>query len=304
MDEHSLGSHRLGPHVVGQRVVIRHLLSDGRASDVLGTCLSWTDTDVVVDRDQPGSGETGPLRIPVATIVTGKPVPPRASVRSRVSAREVEGRTTTPWRDLETADVGEWTLRATRRPEGARQHRPNSLLAMGDPGTTAEQVTSQAVDFYTARGRTPLAQAVVGSEEESTLLRAGWQPLASGAGHCQLASVARALRATRARGQRDAPPEATYSEQDGRLGLALGGTLARGHAVVDGDWVGIHDVYVLPDRRRAGLGTAVMAELLDWGASLGATTAWLHVETGCTAAVALYDQLGFRTHHTYGFLTR
>ncbi|MGH3335243.1 MAG: GNAT family N-acetyltransferase [Nocardioides sp.] len=46
-----------------------------------------------------------------------------------------------------------------------------------------------------------------------------------------------------------------------------------------------------------------MVELLDWGASLGATTAWLHVETHNAGAIVLYEGLGFRTHHTARYLS-
>ena len=46
----------------------------------------------------------------------------------------------------------------------------------------------------------------------------------------------------------------------------------------------------------------MLAEVLDWGASLGATTALLHVETDNAAANALYAQHGFATHHTNRYL--
>ena len=75
-----VGRHRLGPHVVGQRVVVRYRLPDGRATDVLGTCTAWGDDVAVVETGR------GTVEIRVADIVTGKPVPPRASVRARVPA--------------------------------------------------------------------------------------------------------------------------------------------------------------------------------------------------------------------------
>ena len=84
----------LGPHVVGERVVVRRLLrgetgpTGGPAFiDLLGTCLSWGDGECVV---APESGE--PVRIALADIVSGKPVPPRPSVRHRVPTREAEVR--------------------------------------------------------------------------------------------------------------------------------------------------------------------------------------------------------------------
>ena len=47
---------------------------------------------------------------------------------------------------------------------------------------------------------------------------------------------------------------------------------------------------------------ALIAVLLEWGAEQGATTAWLHVETRNAPAQALYESLGFRTHHTMTYL--
>ncbi len=73
----------LGPHVVGRRVVLRRVLRDetgpsgGPAmTDLLGVCTAWDDDAGVV---QPESGP--PVRIALADIVSGKPVPPRPERR-------------------------------------------------------------------------------------------------------------------------------------------------------------------------------------------------------------------------------
>ena len=47
----------------------------------------------------------------------------------------------------------------------------------------------------------------------------------------------------------------------------------------------------------------MLAELLDWGASRGARTAWLHVESDNAPGLGLYEGLGFRTHHLNRYLT-
>ncbi len=72
--------------------------------------------------------------------------------------------------------------------------------------------------------------------------------------------------------------------------------------MLSGDWLLVESVAVDEGQRRRGLATAVLAELLDWGASLGATTALLHVETVNAGAIALYEQHGFVTHHTNRYL--
>ena len=72
--------------------------------------------------------------------------------------------------------------------------------------------------------------------------------------------------------------------------------------MLSGDWLLVEGLEVDPAHRRRGLATAVLAEVLDWGASQGARTALLHVETANTGAAALYDRLGFRTHHTNRYL--
>jgi ribosomal protein S18 acetylase RimI-like enzyme len=45
-----------------------------------------------------------------------------------------------------------------------------------------------------------------------------------------------------------------------------------------------------------------MAALVGWGAERGATTAYLQVLADNAPALALYDRLGFATHHAYRYL--
>ncbi|MGC4744366.1 GNAT family N-acetyltransferase [Micromonospora sp. DT201] len=84
---------------------------------------------------------------------------------------------------------------------------------------------------------------------------------------------------------------------DGTL-VAIG----RGTVTGQGRWLGLSLIEVLPAARRQGLARRVVHELAGWGVSLGASHAFLQVEQHNAAAVALYQRLGFTTHHTY--LTR
>ena len=82
-------------------------------TDVLGICTSWRDGVCTV---QPDTGAR--VAIPLADIVTGKPVPPRASVRQRVPAREAERNSLPRGALVERVPLGEWELRTVPAPVG------------------------------------------------------------------------------------------------------------------------------------------------------------------------------------------
>ena len=113
-----------------------------------------------------------------------------------------------------------------------------------------------------------------------------------------LAGVASAVRGLAA-----APPVDPEVLEDGdRLTVRLLDGAASGQASLDGDWLCLHSLHVAADHRRRGVASSILAELLDWGASRGARTAWLHVESDNEAGSALYERLGFRTHHLNRYL--
>ncbi|WP_210438540.1 GNAT family N-acetyltransferase [Nocardioides xinjiangensis] len=288
------GMHSLGPHVVGRRVVVRHLLPDGRATDVLGTCTAWGEASLTVEREG-----HGPVVIALADVVTGKPVPPRASVRGRVSARECEEHVSALWASSTTEPLGAWLLRAAPPHRGRLRRRGNSALAMEEPGIGWADAVWRVREFYTALEQTPLVQVQLGSAVEATLAGLGFTPMGDGDSHAQLASVPRALRSLR--GAAPGVPVELDEAADRATAAAAGGT-ATGTGVLSGDWLLVEGLVVDPAHRRRGLATAVLAELLDWGASRGARTAMLHVETANDAARALYERHGFVTHHTNRYL--
>lgn len=305
-EPHDLGTRVLGPHVVGRRVVVRRVVpgefgpTGGPAlTDVLGVCVSWTDDACVV---QPESGP--PITIPLGLIVSGKPVPPRPSVRQRVSVRDAESHVLSLFPGIEVEPLGDWLLRNDPAPIGRPRRRANSCLAMGDPGLPFTDADRAIREFYAARARPVLAQVEVGSPVESEFVNSGWRPLGDGDAHFQLASLARVRRALRARAPE---PLACSLEVDGDRARAVlvqeGEVIAEGSVALDGDWLGLHDVSVAPSHRRRGFAHGVLDTLMDWGAERGAVTAWLHVETDNAPGLALYESLGFGTHHTCRYLT-
>jgi len=285
--------------VIGQRIVVRRLLrgetgpSGGPAmTDLLGVCLAWGDGVCVV---QPETGD--PVEIAINDIVSGKPVPPRPSVRMRVSPRDAELHTASLWRTVQTEPLGDWLLRTDSAPVGRLRRRANSCLAMGDPGMPFEEAAAAVRAFYDERGRPSYVQVEAGSPEDDAFVAAGWQHDPTGDAEHRLASV------TQVRRRLGAVPDLAELAADGPRAVVTIDQRARGEAAVDGDWIGVHAIEVDPGHRRQGLATAVLAELLSWGAEQGATTVWLHVETDNAPAIAWYDALGLAPHHTCRYFT-
>jgi ribosomal protein S18 acetylase RimI-like enzyme len=299
-------------------------------TDLLGTMLSWSATDTVVEAE---SGER--VRIALADIVSGKPVPPRPSVRLRVTAAEAERRALAGWPAVESVPLGEWVLRAS----SGFSARANSVLALGDPGTPLDEELAAVAEFYAARGLPAWAQVVVGSDEEAALVAAGWADARPGEAdtHFQIASVAQLSRALRASNpptgrvltvaatasdawladdaRAQAAPKAARAVLEGPddvgfVSVSLGESpagpvtpvVAKGRISFADDWAGITDVWVSPEHRRQGLALTVLGGLVDWAAERGARTAYLQTRGDNARALALYGRLGFVTHHTYRYL--
>lgn len=287
--------------MVGQRVVVRRVLpgppgpTGGPAlTDVLGVCESWDAEGrrVVIRR---ADGEAVEIRL--GDIVSGKPVPPRPSVRMRLSARQAEEHALVLWPRLDIEVLGDWVLRSDPllAPDQRLVKRANSCLAMGSPQVPLGTALSRVRRFYGARDRPALLQVETGSGVDASAVALGWRRLPEGAATFRVAPVGRALRALPA-----GLPGVDLVEEEAEARVESPQVRAR--AVLDGDWLGIHDLAVEPDHRRQGWGRAALAALLDWGASLGALTAWLHVEADNAAASALYEPLGFAVHHGYHYL--
>jgi GNAT superfamily N-acetyltransferase len=307
-----VGRHLLGPHAVGQRVVVRRVLpgqtgpTGGPAlTDLLGDLVAWPDPDAPAEeRYAVVLGADGTrTAIPLAEIVSGKPVPPRPSPRHRVSAREAERHVLALWPGIVSEPLGEWTLRTDPAPVGRLLKRANSCLALGDPGVPAPEAAARVRDFYRDRGREPLVQVELDSEVDHALAGLGWSDVPGGQAEFWIAPVAQVRRARR-RAVVEAP-EPWLEETDHRARAGLGPPAepaASARAAIDRDWVGVHGLEVVVTQRRRGLASLVVDRLLEWAAERGATTAWLHVESDNAGAQALYAALGFAHHHTVRYL--
>nr|WP_240979443.1 GNAT family N-acetyltransferase [Streptomyces sp. HNM0574] len=321
---------------VGKRVSVRSLTGSGapggRFTDTVGVLTSWTEGVLSVTRRD---GET--VRLAEDAVVAGKVIP-REPARKRglpaASVPELRRTAARSWPAVETEPLGAWTLRAAAEPGGTPGSRPesftsraNSVLAVGDPGIPLDAALERVVRWYGERGLDPLMQVATADDGSGEMLAAALEERGWGAEKHTLSQIGAlaplADRAPDPRVELARTPDERWLAAYRRTGrtpqVALkvlsGGPsvwfatvpaegavpAAVGRCVVDGRWASFAAVEVLPERRRAGLATAVMGELARRALEEGASAACLQVERENTEALALYERLGFATHHAYHY---
>lgn len=79
---------------------------------------------------------------------------------------------------------------------------------------------------------------------------------------------------------------------DGRAAGFVTTTVVPASLTLRAFWL-VRDLYVAPEHRRSGVGTALLRHVIDAARAAGALRLSLQTETGNTAALALYEAAGF-----------
>lgn len=80
-----------------------------------------------------------------------------------------------------------------------------------------------------------------------------------------------------------------------------GATVAAGLGVVDDRWLGLFEIIVAEGHRRRGVGADLSRSLLAWGWQLGARNGFLQVVEENSAAISVYESLGFISAYRYWY---
>ena len=212
--------------------------------------------------------------------------------------------------------AGGWLLRAT---PGLDRGRSNCALSPCRPLEASELAPAieRVREFAAEHGIRPGIQVSpleVHAGLEAELDRLGWEarwptlvltgPVAADAGEVAVVATPTAgapwLDAwARCEPGRDVEAHArtVFARLEGQARFARIGSAAVGIAVVDDGLLGMFCLAVAPDRRRAGLGTALVRWLL--AAEPSARLAYLQVEERNQAARELYRRLGFEPVYRY-----
>jgi len=242
--------------------------------------------------------------------------------------REIEAVAAHSWPALETRELDGWLLRWSH----GVTLRANSVLA-GARGTMPMDARLAAVEaFYAAHQFPPAFQVCAASEPaglDDELARLGWvrqtptevriasvdvvathgrdaaADIRSGWDEAWFETWRALLEVDEQRADVIRAMLRAVSLPAGHATLVVDGrNVAVGRAVVDGSWLGIFNMVTSAGWRRRGAATAVLGALARWGAAAGATRAYLQVDAGNAAAMALYARTGFRLAYDYWYRVR
>lgn len=233
----------------------------------------------------------------------------------------LEERAFNAWPALETVIMGGWLLRFA---DGYTK-RANSVNALA-PVIGVDQILAMAAPLYAARGQrlvfrlSPLA----GPAADPALERLGFQrldetivmtaALDGDAPPDPEVAIERRLQDawSHAFAAANSVPARHRATHDRMLaGLRLPSAFASlrrdgrqvcwGLGVVERGMIGLFDIVTAADVRRQGAARRLVVALMAWGRSQGATSAYLQVVAGNSAAILLYESLGFREAYRYHY---
>ena len=328
-----MGIFRSDELAVGDRVVVRRLLPDtpGHLSDIIGHVVSVSP---LVLRPQSVGGfvsSAEPIEVPDELVKVVKKLSPRRIRNSDIRAVETATAKAFPGIEHTWTRDGQWLMRAG---DGITE-RSNSAAPLGRSAGFGQVPLDEIRAFY-ERHNLPVKVLIperIGAPAEKLVESGGWElgpeiivmtreltaldlPAAEYTFRIDDQPDDDWLALYHFRGQ-PLPVHALRLLQDqidgemgfGRLLAPAGETVAitRGTLTSSEDgrvWLGYSAVEVAEAYRRRGLGTRLGAEMLAWGASRGATDAYLQVIASNTAGRALYTKLGFIEHHRHRYARR
>ena len=281
-------------------------------ADVVGDLIRLeTDAAVIEGRD-------GLTTVRLDHVAFAREAPP--STADVIALEQICAR---GWRAAEVEEYDGWLLRA----DHGFTARANSVLPLRSTRDLDAHLAS-ARAFYRRRGLPLRVQAPLPARRllEAELGERGWPEdpdVHVMVGRIDLLSAAALERSAAVdvaisteppeswwqdfdfRGADDSVVRAlvTRHERAGFATVTAGGRLrGRARMVVDDGWLGLSTVWVAPEARGRGLARTMMLAALRWGRDRhAARRAYLQAPSTNSGAVALYEAMGFWTHHDYRY---
>lgn len=307
---------------VGERAVVRWRLEVGEPmlTDSVGTIVALSESSVSV------LTRRGRVDIETSRIAAAKPIPPaphrRGAAHLAVSAGVLQELMVAGMPPLESQWLGRWLLRAAAGYTG----RANSVLPLGS-SDLADPIPTVA-SWYADRGQPPLVQLfgptgfdpAADDPLGTSLVARGWRvfqrtvvmtapvPLAQRPPSVPFLDSPDerwwAASSPREREHRRVATRINGLVPASAFPLALDGERAAGVArlAFANGWMGVFSVHVPTEYRRRGIARTLMHAAFAEAADRGISLSYLQVSADNTAAVRLYESLGYVPHHEYYYL--
>ena len=304
-----------GVEIIGARITVRLHEPGGGFRDVVGTLETLTSV-----RKTDGSlAHFSHDQIAIWREI--KPVPDRAGHGAPLSIRiqEIEIAANATWPAKEELRIGGWLLRAS----GLFTMRANSVLPLGEvpygnPGMELEKAINTVVRFYRERKIVPVFHIPLPSYEEldRELSERGWEEKVLA--NVMVADISEKYPEISDEiiwETSDTPSnewlEVQHDEPIAQImgsypaiyvgGRINGRLIAVGRASNFEKWTTLSRLFVSEDFRGRGIGRTCMERLLNNAREKGASKALLQVDSKNAHAISLYENLGFRFHHSYRY---
>ena len=316
------GSADLDPGLIGQRLTLRLHDPEGGYRDLVGVLESATTirkrSGEIVEFDPQQIAIVHPIKEIVSRAGSGAPLSLRIA--------ELEALSTLTWPPREIKEMGHWRIRIS---DGVT-YRANSVFVagpspFGEPGVAIEDAIEHIEKIYAASQLPAVFHLVTPMYQEFVeyLLDKGWQEKVGAAfmvydivGSTDDAEILEEMNLTIL--NEDSPTadflalhsdeilESIMSSYPARyLSIRRDGvTVATARLAISESWAIVTRLIVAQSQRRQGLAELLMKSAISFAYELGATKMCLQVDRSNPGALALYEKMGFRVHHTYSFIER
>ena len=316
------GSTDLDPGLIGQRLTLRLHDPAGGYRDLVGVLESTTSI-------RKRSGEIvsfDPNQIAIVHPI--KETPQRAGSGAPLSLRiaELEELSTRTWPPREIKKLGEWHIRLS---DGVT-YRANSVFVAGPPpfgdsGVELDDAIGQVEKIFSDADLPPVFHLVTPMYQEFVeyLIEKGWKEKVGAAfmvyDITDSTDFAKILEDKNLTLLNEEFPTADFlalhddeilesimkSYPARYLSICRDGiTVATARLAICESWAIVTRLIVAESHRRQGLAELLMKSAISFAHEQGATKMCLQVDRSNPGALALYEKMGFRVHHTYSFIER
>ena len=303
----AIGRLRISPSDIGRRVSVRYSTEEG-LTDVLGQLVSWS-----------GDWPAGIIKIrkkddSFQDVVSGKIIAAKV-IEPEIGCLDLQRDSESTWVPLETESLGDWVLRFS----GNESARANSCRLDGRPENSIEESLTKIIEWYKKRSAAAIVQSPKPGAFDEALARNNFIEVAHA---LYMIADTSASKQTQVVIESELSPKwfdavMAAETKAPRLSkeLLVSGNFVRFASIVDEnqkiiatgrvsaskDLAMVTTVWVTENHRSKGLAKSIMMALSNEVFNIGHKIIALQVLKSNSAAIGLYESLGYQIHHDYAY---